>query len=116
MSAVQPLVAVATIPVPAGWTFIQEDSEEMPSIERNVGAFTLTIGLDDCEWRWWLCLRGSWSSVEKGRGEDLVDSIWQVFDALARRLDEPPGRSDQLVRRRSACPLRRRDSGGSTCG
>ena len=87
MSAVQPLVAVATIPVPAGWTFVQEAAEEMPSVERDVGAFTLTVGLDDDEWRWWLCPRGSCSSVEQGRGEDLVDSIWQVFDALARRLD-----------------------------
>jgi hypothetical protein len=85
MSAVQPLVATATIPVPTGWSFVLED--DMPSIERSVGAFTLTIGLDDYEWRWWLCPRGSSSSLDQGSGADMVDAIWQVFDALARRLD-----------------------------
>jgi hypothetical protein len=87
MSAVQPLMAVATIPVPAGWTFIQEGSEEMPGVERVVGNWLLSIGLDDGEWRWWLCPRGSSSSIDRGNGADMVDCIWQVFDALARRLD-----------------------------
>lgn len=87
MSAVQPLVAVATIPVPAGWTFVQEAAEEMPSVERVVGNWLLVIGLDDGEWRWWLCPRGSFTCVEQGVGEDLVDSIWRVFDCLARHLD-----------------------------
>ena len=85
MSAVQPLVAVATIPVPTGWRFVLED--DVPSIERDVGDFTLTVGLDDSEWRWWLCPSGHSGAVHSGSGADMVDAIWQVFDALARRLD-----------------------------
>lgn len=91
MSAVRPLEAVApiTIPVPTGWRFVVEDG--MPSVERDVGGFTLTVGLDDDDWRWWLCPLGSGSSVENGKGADMVDAIWQVFDALARRLDSDGG-------------------------
>ncbi len=83
MSAVQPIVVVAKIPVPTGWRYV---FEEMPSIERDVGAFTLTVGLDDGDWHWWLCPLGSGFSVEHGEGVDMLDAIWQVFDALARRL------------------------------
>tara|TARA_Y100000389_G_scaffold188224_1_gene210554 strand:+ start:538 stop:801 length:264 start_codon:yes stop_codon:yes gene_type:complete len=78
------LEAVSPIPVPTGWRFVLED--DMPTIERDVGSFTLTVGLDDGKWRWWLCPRGRDGATNHGVGADMVDAVWQVFDALARRL------------------------------
>ena len=83
-----PLVAVATIPVPTGWRYVWED---MPSIERDVGNHTLIVALEDGTWHWWLCIQGNPSSLDRGQGDDMVDAIWRVFDALARRLDSNGG-------------------------
>ena len=75
------LQAVATIPVPTGWRYLLEDG--MPSIERDVLGMTLTVGLDDGKWRWWLCHAHASQSMNRGEAADLVDAIGQAFDALA---------------------------------
>lgn len=62
----------------------------MPSIERDVLGMTLTVGLDDGQWRWWLCHAHTSSSMSRGEAADMVDAIGQVFDALALRLIADP--------------------------
>ena len=83
-----PLTTVATIPVPTGWRYVWED---MPSIERDVGNHTLIVALEDGTWHWWLCPKGTATSVARGDAWDMLDAVWRVFDALARRLDSNGG-------------------------
>lgn len=69
--------------IPHGWTFVQPRDEDIPSIERTVGAYTLTIGEDDGKWVWWLCPAGEGVSISRGDGRNMVDAIMRALDALA---------------------------------
>jgi len=89
MSAQIIALTTAPWPIPLGWRFVQEAPEEMPSIERKVGNYLLIVGDDDGEWRWWLCPLGSYMSVAKGDGFDMITAICQCLDALATRLEKP---------------------------
>jgi hypothetical protein len=73
--------AVNRIPVPHGWTY-RLAPEDLPSVERDVGAYTLTVSLDDGSWVWWLCPRGEGLSIRHGEGADQQDAIFAALGAL----------------------------------
>jgi hypothetical protein len=72
-------------PIPLGWRYVYED---MPSIERTVGPWSLIVAQDEGQWVWWLCPINDSSSVARGDGQDLLGAMWQVFDALAKQLPQ----------------------------
>ena len=70
----QPLTdwKMAPWPVPHGWAYVYDD---MHSIERDVGGYTLIIGQDGAKWHWWLCPKGQGTSIDRGEGHDLLDAL-----------------------------------------
>jgi len=72
------------IPVPEGWTYTL--IEGLPLIERDVGNFNLSVGLDGGDWRWWLCPKGTGVADANGSADSQLDAIFAVLDALMGRL------------------------------
>lgn len=72
------------IPVPEGWTYTL--IEGLPLIERDVGNFTISVGLDDGDWRWWLCPKGTGVADANGSADSQLAAIFAVLDALLGRL------------------------------
>jgi len=71
--------------------------DDMPAIERDLRNYNLTVGLDDGKWRWWLSLHDDPVALDHGTGADLLDAVWQVFDAVAVRLGAGSGESTTLT-------------------
>lgn len=92
----EPALQPALIPVPHGWSYV--DEEDLPSIERHIGDYTLTIGLDEF-WHWWIYPKGQlWPVHAHGRSNDQLHAIWSALDALDKVMNEasfptssPPG-------------------------
>jgi len=72
------------IPVPEGWTYTL--IEGLPLIERDVGNFTISVGLDDGDWRWWLCPKGTGVADANGSADSQLAAIFAVLNALMGKL------------------------------
>ena len=72
--------------IPAGWTFVPGDESSCPAIERDVGAFTLTVGDDGGKWVWWVCSQGSNLGTANGAATDMIDGVALSLDAVAKAL------------------------------
>ena len=72
-------------PVPTGWAYVWDD---IHSIERDVGDYTLIVAQEGDKWLWWLCPKGKATSVARGETFDMLDAVWRTFDALATKMGE----------------------------
>ena len=75
-----------------GWDACPTVSPDcMPAIERGIRNYTLTVGLDEGKWRWWLSLHDNPVSLDHGTGADMLDAVWQVLNAAAVRIEAGGG-------------------------
>lgn len=87
-------LTVSEFAVPRGWRY--EYVHEMPSIERDIGDYTIVIGYDDSEitrankhpWIWWLCPKGDQKAISMSDSRDLMSAMADALDALCLLLEK----------------------------